>query len=94
MPHNHFSDLPKICRWGLQTLSSKSGKKKKLLNMMRISNSKHFLSAREVRDDTGLNEKISIHTEKRYLQRLKLFERISRRMHYQSAKYNKKRRLF
>ena len=63
---------------GLQTLCSKSGKKKKLLphevlNMKRIFNSNHFLSDRKVRDDSGLNEKISIHTTKRYLQRLKLF---------------------
>ena len=72
MSHNDFSDVPKICRWGLQTPSSNSGKKKKflpheVLNMKRISNFNHFLSPREVRDDTGLNEKIAIPTAKRYI---------------------------
>ena len=67
----------KFCKEGEKCLSSKSGKKKKLtkseiLILKRISNKNPFLTAREVRDEAGLNQKISIPTACRYLTQLKL----------------------
>ena len=89
----------KFCNSGETFLFSKSGKKKKLqsneiLRLKRISNDNPFMCGRQVRDEAGLNYKISIPTTNRYLRCLGLFGRISRRINYHTPSHMYKRRQF